>query len=144
MKPPSEQKPARPARGRRAVDRLIVSVAVLKSPEDTGHKLGIDDSLTHNLLILNMILGGGRGIRTPESLSTLTVFKTGAFNRSAIPPFTILPDSIILRGVSLCRFWLFGLSRHLCHYFVTSRQLRHRARLRIVIRVRVPHGRVDR
>jgi len=55
----------------------------------------------------------------------------------------ILPDSIILRGVSLCRFWLFGLSRHLCHYFVTSRQLRHRARLRIVIRVRVPHGRVD-
>jgi hypothetical protein len=26
------------------------------------------------------------------------VFKTGAFNRSAIPPFTILPDSIILRG----------------------------------------------
>ena len=64
--------------------------------------------------------GGGRGIRTPESLSTLTVFKTGAFNRSAIPPFTILPDSIILRGVSLCRFWLFGLSRHLCHYFVTK------------------------
>jgi hypothetical protein len=30
--------------------------------------------------------------------------------------------------VSLCRFWLFGLSRHLCHYFVTSGQLRHRAR----------------
>ena len=30
--------------------------------------------------------GGGRGIRTPESLSTPTVFKTGAFNRSATPP----------------------------------------------------------
>jgi hypothetical protein len=38
--------------------------------------------------------GGGRGIRTPESLSTLTVFKTGAFNRSAIPPFSILADKI--------------------------------------------------
>jgi hypothetical protein len=25
----------------------------------------------------------------------------------------------MLRGVSLCRFGLFGLSRHLCHYFVT-------------------------
>lgn len=36
------------------------------------------------------IFGGGRGIRTPESLSTLTVFKTAAFNRSAIPPSSIL------------------------------------------------------
>jgi hypothetical protein len=26
------------------------------------------------------------------------VFKTGAFNRSAIPPSSILPDSIMLRG----------------------------------------------
>jgi hypothetical protein len=30
--------------------------------------------------------GGGRGIRTPERLPTLTVFKTAAFNHSAIPP----------------------------------------------------------
>ena len=29
---------------------------------------------------------GGRGIRTPEGLTTLTVFKTAAFDRSAIPP----------------------------------------------------------
>jgi hypothetical protein len=38
-------------------------------------------------------IGGGRGIRTPESLSTLTVFKTGAFNHSAIPPLTMLADA---------------------------------------------------
>src|SRR5712692_317347 len=30
--------------------------------------------------------GGGGGIRTPEALSSLTVFKTAAFNRSATPP----------------------------------------------------------
>ena len=37
--------------------------------------------------------GGGRGIRTPEGLSTLTVFKTAAFDRSAIPPPPIYPIS---------------------------------------------------
>ena len=30
--------------------------------------------------------GGGGGIRTPETLSSLTVFKTAAFNHSATPP----------------------------------------------------------
>ncbi len=30
--------------------------------------------------------GGGGGIRTHETLSGLTVFKTAAFNRSATPP----------------------------------------------------------
>jgi hypothetical protein len=30
--------------------------------------------------------GGGGGIRTHEGLSSLPVFKTGAFNRSATPP----------------------------------------------------------
>ena len=30
--------------------------------------------------------GGGRGIRTPETLTSLAVFKTAAFNHSAIPP----------------------------------------------------------
>ena len=37
--------------------------------------------------------GGGRGIRTPEHLSTLTVFKTAAFNHSAIPPATNVSNS---------------------------------------------------
>jgi hypothetical protein len=31
-------------------------------------------------------IGGGGGIRTHEGLSSLPVFKTGAFNRSATPP----------------------------------------------------------
>ena len=30
--------------------------------------------------------GGGGGIRTPETLSSLTVFKTAGFNRSPTPP----------------------------------------------------------
>lgn len=30
--------------------------------------------------------GGGSGIRTPEGLAPLLVFKTSAFNRSANPP----------------------------------------------------------
>ena len=33
-----------------------------------------------------IVSGGGTGIRTLEGLSPLPVFKTGAFNRSAIPP----------------------------------------------------------
>ena len=32
------------------------------------------------------LVGGGGGIRTHETLSGLTVFKTAAFNRSATPP----------------------------------------------------------
>ena len=32
--------------------------------------------------------GGGRGIRTPERVAPLTVFKTAAFNHSAIPPLS--------------------------------------------------------
>lgn len=39
--------------------------------------------------------GGGRGIRTPERVTPLTVFKTAAFNHSAIPPTTILADFTI-------------------------------------------------
>jgi hypothetical protein len=34
--------------------------------------------------------GGGGGIRTPETLSSLTVFKTAGFNRSPTPPLVIL------------------------------------------------------
>ena len=34
--------------------------------------------------------GGGGGIRTPETLSGLTVFKTAGFNRSPTPPPIIL------------------------------------------------------
>src|SRR5215472_17822306 len=33
--------------------------------------------------------GGGRGIRTPDTLSGISVFKTDCFNRSHIPPLTV-------------------------------------------------------
>jgi hypothetical protein len=45
--------------------------------------------------------GGGRGIRTPERVTPLTVFKTAGFNHSPIPPIPILPDFIRLRALSL-------------------------------------------
>jgi hypothetical protein len=43
------------------------------------------------------LTGGGRGIRTPERLPTLTVFKTAAFNHSAIPPISkyLIPQGFI-------------------------------------------------
>ena len=40
------------------------------------------------------LVGGGGGIRTPETLSGLTVFKTAGFNRSPTPPFLILAYSM--------------------------------------------------
>jgi hypothetical protein len=43
----------------------------------------------HNLsleIIVLEVCGGGRGIRTPDTLSGITVFKTVCFNRSHIPP----------------------------------------------------------
>src|SRR5258708_37177126 len=41
------------------------------------------------------ISGGGGGIRTPETLSSLTVFKTAGFNRSPTPPVVILAHSVV-------------------------------------------------
>jgi hypothetical protein len=35
---------------------------------------------------LRIVLGGGRGIRTPGTVSGPTVFKTAAIDHSAIPP----------------------------------------------------------
>ena len=103
----------------------------------TNHKsLGAKDVV--------LITGGGRGIRTPERVTPLTVFKTAAFNHSAIPPSSILPDLIALPILSRCCLLLFSLPRHDCHYFVTGRQGRHGARLGVVVAVGVPHGRVDR
>ena len=37
--------------------------------------------------------GGGSGIRTPEGLAPLLVFKTSAFNRSANPPYRKARDA---------------------------------------------------
>jgi hypothetical protein len=37
-------------------------------------------------MIIRVSSGGGTEIRTQERVAPLPVFKTGAFNRSAIPP----------------------------------------------------------
>jgi hypothetical protein len=42
--------------------------------------------------ILNLF-GGGGGIRTPERVAPLPVFKTGAFNHSATPPAFLIIQS---------------------------------------------------
>jgi hypothetical protein len=44
--------------------------------------------------LYNLNSGGGGGIRTPETLSSLTVFKTAGFNHSPTPPFLILTYSV--------------------------------------------------
>src|SRR5579864_974278 len=44
-------------------------------------------------VLLVVLRGGGRGIRTPGTVSRTAVFKTARFNRSVIPPFT-LSDSL--------------------------------------------------
>ena len=54
-----------------------------------------------------VLRGGGRGIRTPERVTPLTVFKTAAFNHSAIPPSLILPDSLNIQTLSLLFCGLF-------------------------------------
>src|SRR3954471_1258442 len=60
----------------------------------------------------NEVNGGGRGIRTPGTLSGTAVFKTACFNRSHIPPRMILSVREWRVAVSLQA--LFGASvRHL-------------------------------
>jgi hypothetical protein len=44
---------------------------------------------------LSTTLCGGGGIRTHERLKPLPIFKTGAFNRSATPPFEILDGTML-------------------------------------------------
>jgi hypothetical protein len=45
---------------------------------------------------MRRLTGGGGGIRTPETLSGLTVFKTAGFNRSPTPPFPIITSAGVL------------------------------------------------
>ena len=56
-----------------------------------------------------MDAGGGRGIRTPGTVSGTTVFKTAAIDRSAIPPRapdyrTIAPGGVRHRGTSVSTY----------------------------------------
>ena len=54
-----------------------------------GPNVGFGNAVAINPFIYNNLRvqgGGGTGIRTQETLSRPTVFKTAAFNHSAIPP----------------------------------------------------------
>ncbi len=53
-------------------------------------------------------VGGGRGIRTPERVTPLTVFKTAAFNHSAIPPKTMVANSAAPRVLGSGRHRVVG------------------------------------
>src|SRR5438270_9021532 len=50
----------------------------------TGHALGTNGPTAPKLLKVTKTNGGGRGIRTPGTLSSSTVFKTAGLNRSPI------------------------------------------------------------
>src|SRR5262245_2174729 len=64
--------------------------------ETRDHNRGVEDDshLPTSYRISHLIgCGGGGGIRTPETLSSLTVFKTAGFNHSPTPPFLIITRS---------------------------------------------------
>ena len=50
------------------------------------HTSGLGHLKSFIMKYLEKFHGGGRGIRTPETLASPAVFKTAAFNHSAIPP----------------------------------------------------------
>src|SRR5262249_13660602 len=60
--------------------------------ETRDHNRGVEDNSHATSYRISHLIGcgGGGGIRTPETLSSLTVFKTAGFNRSPTPPFLIL------------------------------------------------------
>src|ERR1039457_3152252 len=82
-------------------------------------------------------LGGGRGIRTPVRVAPQTVFKTAGFNRSPIPPSSIIPESFYLRRLSLLESPGLGLD---CHHSVTAGDLLHCRLLGLVVGVGIAHG----
>src|SRR5215469_4780638 len=83
--------------------QALRSIDTRPEPKASGHPLPIDSSplssFTHftsvaplRVCVYYLIVtvqrysNGGGGIRTPETLTGLTVFKTVAFNHSATPP----------------------------------------------------------
>src|SRR5580700_4256336 len=79
-----------PSRVRRT---LSPSPVFVRNTENCGHFRRYSEQRCRVSLHLRLD-GGGRGIRTPDTLSGITVFKTACFNRSHIPP----------RGVSCVAF----------------------------------------
>src|ERR1700730_8724712 len=69
--------------------RSMLRIALFRPFESwSGHNLTtkMGPSPSKYLIIKKDMSGGGRGIRTPERVTPLTVFKTAGFNHSPIPP----------------------------------------------------------
>gem|GEM_PF-6384353 len=60
--------------------------------------------------VVDSLSGGGREIRTLEGLSSSPVFKTGAINRSAIPPQRAKPACYYNLFISQLAFLPTGIS----------------------------------
>jgi hypothetical protein len=71
-------------------ERLITRESVIDSIPSIEAPLMLGTNCTCDFLSLTLEIknldGGGRGIRTPGTLSSSTVFKTAGFNHSPIPP----------------------------------------------------------
>ena len=75
-----------------------------------GHVLGPKKKRAGKQGVFYRIDGGGRGIRTPERVTPLTVFKTAGFNHSPIPPIPIVSNFI--RCISAARATSLPASLH--------------------------------
>ena len=80
---------------------------------------------------LGQVNGGGTGIRTLEGCYTLLVFKTSAFNRSAIPPAAIawLRLQVYTFSHKNCITYLLFAQRMLSRYQLTIRGIKLRCML---------------
>ena len=74
-----------------AIDRMSKSQFLTILGNLRGQKKFLFQAGTRWYLLVRV--GGGGGIRTPETLTGLTVFKTAGFNRSPTPPLLILAYS---------------------------------------------------
>ena len=68
--------------------RLLVSTKTILGTRAGTFTERVYDYTLMSLIYIDLLekYGGGTGIRTLEGCYTLLVFKTSAFNRSAIPP----------------------------------------------------------
>jgi hypothetical protein len=66
----------------------------------SSQDFGAGNSRSAVLIYLHRRLGnGGGGIRTHEGLSSLPVFKTGAFNHSATPPGVMNQAVLVVESI---------------------------------------------
>jgi hypothetical protein len=65
----------------------------IKSPLESWAFKRVFNVKTQVLSHPGFLIGGGKGIRTPGTREGTTVFKTAAFDRSAIPPLSTVASA---------------------------------------------------